>query len=216
MPSSHTVNVAERAFDKAFWACAGLSLLAGAAYFHLLRTMLLPITIPEISPSPPVLMRFMPQSSSNAQHRGGLAALTPIEAKPLRRLVPRTGQRFYTFFHKPHLVPHVHLKIITTKNLPLTLSATKIPLNRVTSLHGRIYSVKPGGHTLVLALLMDRSGTVLRVKIMVPSAYPLMDMNYMLWILGKTFGSPYPPIAPGKTRWVDMHIHYPHHSVSLP
>lgn len=67
-----------------------------------------------------------------------------------------------------------------------------------------------------MALLVNAEGEVLSVKVMVPSAYPLQDVNYPLLLIGRKFSPPKPPLAPGQTRWIDLRIHYTSGTAELP
>lgn len=66
------------------------------------------------------------------------------------------------------------------------------------------YLEKPGGEVLVLGLLVDHTGKVLKSQVLVPSWDNLK--NYTLAIIGKdiTFSDVSPPLAPGETRWLEV------------
>jgi len=149
------------------------------------------------------------------------AARLPIETRPKDRTRLKTGQ---TLGHKAPTPSHTS----TPTANPLQEAAVAVPAPRAAfippavppahgeDIQGRVYPETPGGDTLVLALLVNADGEVLSVKVMVPSGHPLQDVNYPLWLVGRKFAPPRPPLAPGETRWVDLRIRYSTQAAELP
>lgn len=67
--------------------------------------------------------------------------------------------------------------------------------------------VAPFGKAVVYALLMDSSGTVQDVRIVVPSADPLADISYSMALRGARIQLD-PPLAPGELKWMETKIDY--------
>lgn len=207
-------------FSVLIWAAICLSL--GWAYLNAIEQLLyLPVSFPPVSAPAPVVFQAAALPAAYAHHRGGRAALTPIDTLPESKLIPKTGAHRGEHSSAPHFVLHNLIKRI--KVSPLKLLIHPVTLHKQlshtqTENKGQLVNVKPGGNTLVLGLLLDPQGVIVRIKVLVNSRYPFMDMNYTLWLLGQKAGTPDPPIPAGHTRWVILKIPYRsrHPKVSLP
>ncbi len=172
-------------------------------------------------PAIPVVFRAEDNLLPFALKKGGLSALTPIELTPLSKLFPPIGQHLGLHSANAQFIN----RLVTSPNkkrrvLLFTRSGhkTKISVNTSVNAQKEVINVKPGGYILVLALLVDSDGVITRIKVLVPSRFPLMDLNYTIWMLGARIGKPDPPIAPGHARWVTLQLKYRnlHPQVKLP
>ena len=69
-------------------------------------------------------------------------------------------------------------------------------------------TVKPGGSTLVLGLLVDSDGTVTRTKVLIASSDPLRDLTFMMASQQQVLHDLDPPIPPGQTVWLVKAINF--------
>jgi hypothetical protein len=68
-------------------------------------------------------------------------------------------------------------------------------------------NVQPYGLSTVIAVLLDHEGSVLDVRIVVPSSIPLNDVTYSMALRGTTVRMD-PPLAYGELRWFETKIDY--------
>lgn len=66
------------------------------------------------------------------------------------------------------------------------------------------YLEKPGGEVLVLGLLVDHTGTVLKTQILVPSWDGLRNVTLAMVAGNSKLTEINPPLAPGETRWAEV------------
>jgi hypothetical protein len=67
---------------------------------------------------------------------------------------------------------------------------------------------RPGENVLVLGLLVDSTGGVVEVQILVPSRHPLHDWGYAMAARQDRMVRLDPPLAPGDKRWLEVRIVY--------
>jgi hypothetical protein len=206
------------------WAL--IALCMGGAYAYSLQGALLSTTATRAkAPAAPIRMIL-------AAHSGGGAlssewAKTPIEA-PLVAPLPRIKSGHQNSKVAPPLRA-IRAPVVgaVTDSKPLADAQAQeviknapagppAPPDHEEQLNGRVYTQKPGGDTLVLALLVDAHGLVLSTKVMVPSAYPLLDMSYKLSLTGRLTDPPNPPLKDGDTVWLDLLVRYASQTVDLP
>ena len=71
-----------------------------------------------------------------------------------------------------------------------------------------VYEDKDGGPVLVLGILVDSTGTVKDVKILVKSSDELGNLTYALAALKQRVLEVTPPIPPGEERWLEKRIRF--------
>lgn len=214
-------SAVQKNHNSRVFACLAACALLGLGYLQVINNLLLlPVRLPGYPAPVPVLFEST-HTPVPIPKAGGLAALTPINMTPLSKLMPKTGQRWELQLskidfmsktgsatthkaHRAHLLSQIH--------------RAKTDRHTTENRQSEVIDIKPGGRILVLALLIDPSGVIVRIKVLVPSKYPLMDLNYTLWMVGESIGKPNPPIPAGHTRWVTLNIKYRnrHPKVALP
>ena len=61
---------------------------------------------------------------------------------------------------------------------------------------------------LVLGLLVNDRGTVVDVRILVPSNRPMEDLTFAFAVRSQRWTDITPPLVPGETRWLELRVPY--------
>ncbi len=72
----------------------------------------------------------------------------------------------------------------------------------------RAFNDAPGGSVLVLGLLVNDRGTVVDVRILVPSNRPMEDLTFAFAVRSQRWTDITPPLVPGETRWLELRVPY--------
>lgn len=75
--------------------------------------------------------------------------------------------------------------------------------------------VRPGGNTLILAAKVDHTGTVLDLKILVPSGDAISNLTYGLALQARPLRLN-PPVPEGQTRWIEVRADFVNNDSVLP
>jgi hypothetical protein len=151
-------------------------------------------------------------------------ARLPVEVAPVHISRIKTGQQqaHVPIVKQGPAAPVVQAapsdKLVTTSITEANAASPgpPSPPDHEEQLTGRVYLQKPGGDSLVLALLVDSRGNVIYARIVVPSGYPLLDMSYKLAATGVNVGLTDPALKEGDTGWRELVIRYDSKAVNLP
>jgi hypothetical protein len=208
--------------NKVLLLWMAVALCVGALYADSLEQALAQLRLPPPLRSSPPLRMVLPAHSATGPISADRAQL-PVELAPARTPRTKTGQQQMPVADPKTLpAPVVQDK---PSDKPATASITEsnsalpgppAPPDHEEQLIGRVYTQKPGGDSVVLALLVDSRGNVISVRIMVPSGYPLLDTTYKLAAMGVNVGPPDPPLKEGDTVWKELAFRFDSKAVNLP
>ncbi len=108
---------------------------------------------------------------------------------------------------QPYVAPPVDVatlpRIESTERPPVPGERPPAPQEPV-----RAFNDAPGGSVLVLGLLVNDRGTVVDVRILVPSSRPMEDLTFAFAVRSQRWTDITPPLVPGETRWLELRVPY--------
>lgn len=165
-----------------------------------------PAPAPSAPPPPtpaPQKMKVRSESAAPAQPEKLVPPSLSLEQPPIAQLPPTVAA--------PMALP----QISTEASAPSGDSAPPLP-DDVPPIPNNLAALEsPGGHVMVLAVLVNDTGTPTDIRITVGSGSPLKDMTIALAQYELQWTALQPPLLPGELRWLELRIDHRQLSESL-